>query len=224
VQYFVEDALSVMDAYGLIKPVVMGWSIGVDTMFELAAIHPERVSGLFAVAGVPGDPFSTTLGPLHLPRPIARLVAQSMARGMRIGGKALSPIASHLSIGPRAIEALSHTGLIFKVPDPELAAVAFREFLANPVEWYFHIALRSSEHNRVSLRRIRVPAMFVAGRWDLIAGSRHMATAAARVPDGTFVQVNGSHFLQMEQPELVHRLLLDFLMQVEQKAQAQERR
>jgi pimeloyl-ACP methyl ester carboxylesterase len=223
VQYFVEDAMSVMDAFGLIKPVIMGWSIGVDTMFELAAIHPERVAGLFAVAGVPGDPFSTTLGPLHLPRPIARMVAQSLARGMWLGGKALSPIASHLAIGPRMIEALSHTGLIFKVPDPELAAVAFKEFLANPVEWYFHIALRSSEHNRVSLRRIRVPAMFVAGRWDLIAGSRHMATAAARVPDGTFVQVNGSHFVQMEQPELIHRLLLDFLTQVEQKARAERR-
>jgi pimeloyl-ACP methyl ester carboxylesterase len=118
------------------------------------------------------------------------------------------------------IEALSHTGLIFKVPDPELAAVAFREFLANPVEWYFHIALRSSEHNRVSLRRIRVPTMFVAGRWDLIAGARHMASAAARMPDGTFVQINGSHFVQMEQPEVVHRLLLDFLKQVEAKAEA----
>ena len=217
VQYFVEDALSVMDAFGLIKPVVMGWSIGVDTMFELAALHPERVAGLFAVAGVPGDPFSTTLGPLHLPRPVARLIAQNGSRALRAGGRLLTPLASRLAIGPRMIELLGHTGLIFKVQDPELAAVAFREFLANPVEWYFHIALRSSEHHRVSLRRIRVPAMFVAGRWDMIAGSRHMASAAARVPQGTFVQINGSHFLQMEQPEVVHRLLKDFLTQVEQQ-------
>ena len=40
----------------------MGWSMGVNTAFELAVSHPERVSGIFAVAGVPGDTFATMLG------------------------------------------------------------------------------------------------------------------------------------------------------------------
>ena len=65
---FVEDALSVMDHFGVDQAVLMGWSMGVNTMFELAFRHPERVRGLFAVAGVPGDTFSTMLGPLRLPR------------------------------------------------------------------------------------------------------------------------------------------------------------
>ena len=55
IEEFVEDALSVMDHFGLDRPVLMGWSMGVNTMFELAFRHPERVAGLFAVAGVPGD-------------------------------------------------------------------------------------------------------------------------------------------------------------------------
>ena len=63
----VEDALSVMDHFGIDRAVLMGWSIGVNTMFELAFRHPERVRGLFAVAGVPGDTFATMLGPLRLP-------------------------------------------------------------------------------------------------------------------------------------------------------------
>ena len=48
---------------------VMGWSMGVNTAFELALRNPERVAGLFAVAGVPGDTFATMLGPLRLPAP-----------------------------------------------------------------------------------------------------------------------------------------------------------
>ena len=43
-----------LTAPGVDRCVVAGWSFGVNTAFELALRHPERVSGLFAVAGVPG--------------------------------------------------------------------------------------------------------------------------------------------------------------------------
>ena len=56
-----------MDHFGIDQAVLMGWSMGVNTMFELAVHHPERVKGLFAVAGVPGDTFATMLGPLLVP-------------------------------------------------------------------------------------------------------------------------------------------------------------
>ena len=223
VQQFVEDALSVMDHFGLHRPVVMGWSIGVNIMFELAAQHPERVAGLFAVAGVPGDTFSTMLGPLHLPRPVARALTVGASRVLRTTGRAITPVAARLPVGGRTIELLSRTGLIFPVPDPELAALALREFLRTPVEWYFHLAIRTSAHGRVSLRRIKVPTVFVAGSWDLLAGARHMATAAERVQNGRYVQLHGTHFLQMEQPERVHRLLVEFLQRLPAESAASSR-
>jgi pimeloyl-ACP methyl ester carboxylesterase len=97
------------------------------------------------------------------------------------------------------------------VPDPEGAANAVREFLATPIEWYMHLAIATSEHGRVSLSKVKVPAAFVAARWDVLAGSRDMASAAARIPDAQYVELSGSHFVQMEQPEAVHQLLLEFL-------------
>ena len=223
VQQFVEDALSVMDHFGLTRPVVMGWSIGVNIMFELAAQHPERVAGLFAVAGVPGDPFSTMLGPFHLPRPVARALTVGTSRALRATGRAISPVAARLPIGVRTIEALSRTGLIFPVPDPELAALALKEFLRTPIEWYFHLAIRTSAHGRVSLRRIKVPVVFVGGSWDMLAGARHMASAAERVQNGRYVQLHGTHFVQMEQPERVHRLLLEFLQRLPAEASTSSR-
>lgn len=211
---FVEDALSVMDHFEVDRAVLMGWSMGVNTMFELASRHPERVRGLFAVAGVPGGTFATMLGPLRLPHVVAGAITVSAARLLHHGGLALTPIARRLPVHPWTITALTRTGFMFPVPDRALAAVAVREFLQTPVDWYFHLALRTSRHARVPLGQVRVPACFVAGRWDVLSGARDMQTAAERMADATYVELDGSHFLQMEQPGQVHELLLEFLDRV----------
>ena len=141
IEEFVEDGLSVMDHFNIDRAVLVGWSIGVNTAFELAARHPERVLGIFAVAGVPGDTFATMLGPLHLPHTVARAVTVNLSRAMKYGGRALSPIARRLPVGERTVAVLGRTGFMFKIPDAELASTAIKEFLATPVEWYFHLAL-----------------------------------------------------------------------------------
>ncbi|ANH38852.1 short chain dehydrogenase [Nocardioides dokdonensis FR1436] len=210
----VDDGLSVMDAFGIDRAVLMGWSMGVNAMFELALHHPERVSGLFAVAGVPGDTFATMLAPLRLPRPVVRTLTVTLAHAAKHAGSALTPISTRLPVGRRTIAALSHTGFMLPVSEPDMAARAVREFLTTPLDWYFHLALRTSQHSRVSLRRIRVPAAFVAGTWDVLAGARDMASAAARLPDATFHELPGSHFLSLERPDELHALLLDFLERV----------
>ena len=203
-----------MDHFGIESAVLMGWSMGVNTMFELASRHPERVRGLFAVAGVPGDTFSTMLGPLRLPHVVARTLTVNLSRAMTLAGKALNPVARRVPVGPKVIAVLSHSGFMFPLRDPELAQVAIKEFLTTPLDWYFHLALSTSRHARVRLSSIAVPALFVAATFDILAGARDMASAAARVDEGTYVELRGSHFIQMEQPEVVHQLLLDFLDQV----------
>jgi pimeloyl-ACP methyl ester carboxylesterase len=194
--------------------VLVGWSMGVNTAFELAVRHPERVAGLFAVAGVPGDTFATMLGPLRLPRPVARTVAVGVARVLRQAGPLLTPLTSRLPVGRRTVDVLSHSGFMLPVADPELARRAVAAFLTTPVEWYFHVALHTARHPRVPLSGIEVPAVFVAGTWDLLAGARHVAQAAERMQDASYVELHGSHFLQMEHPEQVHRLLLELLARV----------
>jgi pimeloyl-ACP methyl ester carboxylesterase len=211
---FVEDALSVMDHFGIDQAVLMGWSMGVNTSFELATRHPERVRGLFAVAGVPGGTFATMLGPLHLPHVVAGALTVSAARLLHHGGRALTPFTRRLPVGTRTIAALGRTGFMFPVPDRELAARAVREFLQTPVDWYFHLALHTSRHARVRLSQVGVPAFFVAARWDVLSGARDMFTAAERLADATYVELEGTHFLQMERPDQVHALLLEFLERV----------
>lgn len=214
IEHFVQDGLSVLDHFGIERATLMGWSMGVNTMFELTVRHPERVTGLFAVAGVPGDTFATMLAPFGLPHPLARALTVNMARAGTIAGKALSPFARRLPIGPRAMALLTRSGFMHALADPELGAVAVEEFLTTPLDWYCHLALSTSRHGRVSLSNIDVPAMFVAGSHDVLAGARDMAGAAARMSDAEYVELRGSHFLPMEQPDVVHGLLLDFLSRI----------
>ena len=214
IEHFVEDGLSVMDHFGIDRAVLMGWSMGVNTMFELAVRHPERVAGLFAVAGVPGDTFRTMLAPFRVPHPVARLLTISACRVAKLTGWAVSPITTRIPIGTKAVAVISHSGFMFPVADPELVAIGIEEFISTPVQWYAHLALGTSKHARVSLSGIDVPVRFVAASYDLLAGSRDMASAAERLADADYVELRGSHFIQLEQPDEVHELLLEFLTKV----------
>lgn len=214
IEHFVQDGLSVMDHFGIDRAVLMGWSMGVNTMFELAVHHPERVAGLFAVAGVPGDTFATMLGPLHLPHFVARAITVNACRVAKYTGWAVTPLTQRLPVGPGLLKAIARTGFMFPMPDPDLAAVGVKEFLTTPVDWYAHLAISTSKHSRVPLSRIKIPARFVAATYDVLAGARDMKTAAARLEEADYFEFSASHFIPQERPEEIQALLSEFLERV----------
>jgi pimeloyl-ACP methyl ester carboxylesterase len=214
IEHFVQDGLSVMDHFGIDSAVLMGWSMGVNTAFELTYRHPERVRGIFAVCGVPGDTFATMLAPLHLPHPVARALSVNLCRVAKYTGWAASPLVRRLPMGPRTVNLLGRTGFMFPVPDPAAASLGLAQFILTPVDWYARLALGTSKHARVRLSKIHVPTAFVAATYDLLAGARDMKSAAARLEHSEYVELRGSHFVHLEQPEEVHRLLLDFVARV----------
>ena len=55
---FAEDAIAVLDAVGVDRAVLVGFSCGVTYALHAAARHPERVAGLFGVAPACGLGFS----------------------------------------------------------------------------------------------------------------------------------------------------------------------
>ena len=218
IEHFVQDGLSVMDHFGIESAVLMGWSMGVNTAFEMTYRHPERVRGIFAMCGVPGDTFATMLGPLHLPRGVARAVTVNACRLASLTGLIGNPIARHIPMGPGMIRLLGRTGFMFRVADAEAAALGMTEFLTTPLDWYAKLAISTSRHPRVRLSKIKVPTLFVSGKWDVLAGSRDMASASKRLidngQDSEYVELNGSHFVQLERPDQVHQLLRDFVERI----------
>ena len=211
---FAEDAIAVMDDAGIDACVLMGWSMGVNTMFEVAVRHPERVTGLYAVGGVPGDTFASMGAPLRIPRALRKPLTVNLTRVAMTVGRVVTPWSSQLSIGPWSLRLLTHSGFMAPVADPTLSRRAVREFLTTPVEWYMHLAYHSSQHQRVSLRRISVPTSFLAGRHDVLASSADMRTAAERIDGATYRELRATHFLPMEKPVEVHEELLALLARV----------
>ncbi len=216
----VEDAVAVLDDAGVEACPVLGWSIGVNTAFELAVLHPDRVSGLVAVAGVPGGTFSSMGAPLQIPRLARRPIALGVTGTLAVTGRALTPVVRRLPFGRRSAYLLSHSGFMLPGADPESVERAVREFLTTPVEWYMHLARQASRHDRVSLRQVRVPAAFVAGRYDILASADDMRSAADRIEGSRFVELPGSHFVQLEHPEAVHREVLGFVAELSERPAA----
>ncbi len=211
VDAFVEDALAVLDHDGVDACPVAGWSIGVNTQFELALLFPERVTALFSVAGVPGGTFASMLAPLMVPRFARKALTVNVARGLRTVGKLVSPVSTRFPISDATARMLRYSGFMTRRADNAVVREAVREFMTTDVDWYMHLAVASSEHPRVSLSGITMPTAFVAGRYDIFASAKDMATAAQRIERATYAELPGSHFVQMEHPELVHAELLHLL-------------
>ncbi len=211
VDAFVEDAIAVMDDAGVDRCVVAGWSFGVNIAFELALRHPERVTGLFAVAGVPGGTFASMGAPLFIPRILREPLTVNVARLLKHAGPAFTPVARRIPMGPISTTVLRHSGFMFPGARPKDVKRAVREFLTTPVDWYGHLAVAASGHRRVSLSKIDVPTAFVSGRWDVLASHHDLRSAADRIDGATYVELFGTHFITLEQPKAVTRLLRDLV-------------
>ena len=124
IEEFVEDGLSVMDHFGVDKAVLMGWSMGVNTMFELA-VAPSRAS-LRALRGC-RRPGRHLRHDARAPAPAARrrpLADRERLAGDEVRRLRAHPLRAPPAGRPRTIDLLTHTGFMFPVADPELAAVA----------------------------------------------------------------------------------------------------
>jgi pimeloyl-ACP methyl ester carboxylesterase len=211
---YVEDALAVMDDAGVDRCVVMGWSAGVTVAFELAGRHPDRVSGIFAVAGVPGNTFGTSLKPLHLPGPAAKVVMTGVAQVGRLTGKYLSTITTGLPVTGVTANLLRWSRLVDRSADPHVVRETMQEMLTTDVDWYANLALGIATHQRVGLSSVKVPVTMLAGTHDMLTSAVAMRTASERLHDVVFIEIDATHFIPFGQPELVLSELQNVLKRV----------
>ncbi|MGY1691963.1 alpha/beta fold hydrolase [Geodermatophilus sp. SYSU D01105] len=200
VEDHVADARAVLDALELPSALVVGWSLGVNVAFELALEDPRQVSGVLAVAGVPGGSFSSLFGSLGLPRRLRASAGRHGSRLLPVVGPFLplvtgslqqwQPLLS-LAAADRAADAARLSGLL---------AVA-HEFAGQDWTWFRHMAVASADHAPLDLSPLTCPVTFVAGRYDVLVDPADVRAAAQGVPGARYRELPASHFLPLEQPD-----------------------
>lgn len=207
----VSDALAVLDAAGVHRCVVIGWSVGVDVAAALAVRHPDRVAGLLMVAGVPG-------ALTRLPGLVRSPLVRSIAHGLRLVGPMLDAVLPRLPATPATVWPLRHSRLMLPAADPFDTARAAQRFLERHWGWFVGLALIAAGCPARDLRLLRCPVTVLAGRHDVLTDVRQIAARLAGVPQARLRILPASHFIPLEAPEIV----LDELRALQLRATAVE--
>jgi pimeloyl-ACP methyl ester carboxylesterase len=196
----VADARAVLDAFDLPSVVVIGWSLGVNVAFELALEDASRVSGVLAVAGVPGGTFSSLFGPLGVPRRLRAPAGRLTSRLLPVVGPLL-PLVTRGMQPWRTVLAPAMAGTsAAEAARLESVAAAVGDFAEQDWSWFRHLAVAAADHAPLDLSPLSCPATFLAGRYDTLVDVADVRAAAAGVPGARYREFPASHFLPLEQP------------------------
>ena len=196
VELLASDVLAIMDALGIERAPVAGWSMGGFIAQTLAVTASERVEALILLATDPGGELSTSTTREHFLRLIDR------------SGSAREQASRLIS-------------LLF--PDPPASAIdeQFGEIVAaaqtalDPAALEAQVALMASWHRTPSAERlaaISMPVLAAHGSEDVVIPAANSETIAARIP-GTWKAIfpgAGHAVMAMEQDRLA-ALIATFL-------------
>lgn len=197
------DARAVLDAFGVPSATVVGWSLGVNVAFELALKDPARVTGVLAVAGVPGGSFASLFAPLGVPRPLRARIGHLSSRWLPVIGPLLPLVAAGLAPrqdaappaapGRPGSEAMRRAALI----------AVLREFAEHDWRWYRHLVAAVAAHAPLDVSAVRCPVTFLAGRYDPFVDAADLRRAAGSLPSARYRELAAAHFLPLYYPQLM---------------------
>jgi len=186
------DVLAAMDAAGIDRCAVAGFSFGSMIAQELAIQNPADVSALIALAG-------PCTWEAHQRPAIAARGTDALAHGMSA--------------------VLDATMARWFTPEfrQSAAALEARHTLLqrDPRGWAHAWQAISGLDTEARLRSLRIPALCVAGERDVSATPEAVRRIAAAIPGARYTELSGApHMLFIEQPDAVAALIADFLSEL----------
>lgn len=202
------DLLAVMDDDGVDKAILLGHSMGVQTIFEFYRQFKDRVLGLVPVCGAYGKPFSLLSSSSVFERIYPRLFDRWAARSER-HKKWMRP----LLLSPLAFPFAKLVGVDpYLCPRREMdeyfrhiADMDFKVFFIGIKETGLHTA-------EEVLPTIDVPTLIVAGENDSMTPVYYSEDMHRRIPGSELLVIpHGQHTALIEQPQLLCLRLEIFL-------------
>lgn len=205
----VKDLKALVDGQKLEKPVLIGHSLGVQVILEFYRRWPEKVGGMvlcFGTYGRPMDHFYNSRFSRYLFR-VLHEVSLAFPRESNLIGRLL--LKNPLSFFLGGVLKVMHTGMIDK-KDTE----RYIEHVLSVDPTFFQLLLKSAQDNSSEdmLRKIRVPALVIAGEYDQFTPVWISKKMHRLVPDSElFIMHKATHAGLVEQPDLINLRIEKFI-------------
>jgi pimeloyl-ACP methyl ester carboxylesterase len=208
IETLTEDLVSVLQATGLSRAVVVAHSMGTQVALELYRNHPERVRALVLVCGSSGRITHTFHGNDLLHRILPVLIEKV---------RRYEPIAR--ALWGRLPPALSYrvAGWLREVDLTTLRAEDFKLYVEHlsdiELDLYLTLLQAAGTHSAEDvLPTIRVPTLVLAAERDTFMPRDVVKDMAARIPGAIYRELAGaSHAAPSEQPNVINDYIDGFL-------------
>jgi pimeloyl-ACP methyl ester carboxylesterase len=213
VAHHVEDAEAILEAEKVERAVLIGWSMGVQVMLDLAASHPALAAGLVLLNGTHGHVFSTGFQPFFtipfLPRRLHAIVEFLRARP---GAARVIAGITRLSEWPTTLLTVVTAGSRALELRPILRRY-YKDVLGASFPNYLRLFQELDAHSAYHLLpEISAPTLIVSGAFDFLTPAYQSRQMAARMPNAEHLHLGrASHFALHERREEVLRAMRDFL-------------
>ncbi|MFZ4577699.1 MAG: alpha/beta fold hydrolase [Myxococcota bacterium] len=215
VQAQVDDLRAVLDHFGVDQAVLIGWSMGVQVVFEFYRHQADRVLGLVLVNGTYGKPFATAFAPVLGKSPVVPFIPAIMRALQSIAPLAepLQPVARRLARTRAALRTLRLVGLVGDTLDEEMFVTLAEQVAMLHMPRYMATLNALGEHCTAALLPfVDRPTLIVSGDRDLFTPISQSREMAARIPNAELLEIaGGSHYTPLEFPGLIHGRVQRFL-------------
>ncbi len=204
----VDDLRRVMDAAGVERAVLAGFSLGCQVVLEAWRHFPERIEAIIPVLGPCERPFDTLIHPQIGPRVFdlyRRLPAEVWGRGLKVGalGSWLDPVHR---IGKLV-------GFIGRTVSMEEMEPFYTHLAQLDVPSWYVLGLSAQRHSaRDLLPRIDVPTLVIAGGRDRFSPGEVSREVAEEIPKAELVWLeNATHTGLFGERDEIGRAVEEFL-------------
>ena len=193
IRLFASDTAGLMDALGIKKAHIMGWSMGTYVAQELTLSYPEKVDKLILYAATPG-------GKEAVPPSAPVIAALTNTTG------------TDRERGERLFGVLFPPAWLKENPDPSAYFPRITETSPAGNVQRQDAAIRAWNGTYSRLTDIQQPLLLLAGEQDVIAPPGNSLIIASQVPQSWVVRIRGGgHGLMYQFPDEFAAIVLTFL-------------
>jgi pimeloyl-ACP methyl ester carboxylesterase len=202
------DLVAVMDGLRISQATMLGHSMGVQLLLDLALFEPERVQALVLLCGGPGRPLDT----LHGSAALGRLFVHMRALALKWPTMTQKMWNAALS-SEWCFQWATKFEVNGKLVRRQDLQPYFDHLCGMDVRHFVHMVTHLQAHTVVDrLDRVRAPALIVAGEHDTLTPLSLSEIMQQRMPQAQLLVVpKGSHVAPIELPDLVNAHILRFL-------------